>query len=154
MKQNNMNRMSAMGPHFILHTLLAVACIVALCDADDFCPRLYHKGVLELEINPAFLNVDAYNVPEEGDRRSDGLTISSFFNVKYTEVRPGVIVPVPFAPDQVGRIMNIGDVEPGLFDYDTDYEKLTGDPQTTWPNDAHRIPDGMLPFEGVVIPQG
>jgi len=145
-----------MHPLFISHRpIVAIVVASTLCNVtSEFCPKLYHKGVLELDINPAFLNKDKYNA-DDGNKQ-EGLTISSFFHHTFSyNPGTGTYVPdyPPFAPDQVGRIRKILDIDPDDFDFKTDYEKLTG-PKTTWPNDARRIPEGMLPFEGVIIPQG
>ena len=124
---------------------------IALCSA-EWCPRLFHKRVLELDLNPAFLNADEYY--DQDGKKSYGLTISSFFHHTFSyNNETGMYLPnqPPFAPDQVGRIENI--LHTNDFNFATDYEKLTG-PETTWPNDARRIPDGVLPFEGIIVPQG
>ena len=127
----------------------------------EFCPKVYHKGVIELDINPAFLHMDQYDTENGG--KTDGLTVSSFFNTTFSfNPWAGIYVPnfPPFAADQVGLIMDIGDLEPALFDFATDFEVLTDAysppwaPQTTWPNQAARIPDGVLDFEAVIVPQG
>lgn len=116
------------------------------------CPKLYKKGVIHLDIRPAFLNVDDYHCPRDTEP-TDGLTISSFFNVNYVQDGNKYVPSFPpFAPDQVGRICNIANVDPNAFQV-TDFEKLTG-PKTVWPNDSERIPDGVLPFEGLIVPQG
>ena len=144
-----------MRRNYIVFPLIEAIWLVALCDAKKFCHELYHKGVLELDVNPAFLNVDDYDT-EDGDKRK-GLTISSFYHHTFTyDEVTGVYVPdqPPFAPDQLGRVAKIDDIKPDLFGFQTYYEKLTSEPNTTWPNDARRIPDGMLSFEGVIIPQG
>lgn len=151
-----------MSPSLTSRLILAVTGIatIAVCNASEqFCPELYHKGVLELDVNPAFLNVDEYY--NEYGEKQQGLTISSFYHFTFTcpaDPADGVCVPnPPFAADQVGRIENIKDVDPASFDFESHYQKLTDledPPKTTWPNDAQRIPDGMLPFEGVIIPQG
>lgn len=136
-------------PTFILYLFYAARC------SADFCPRrLYRKGVLGLEVNPAFLNAAEYDT--DNGEHSYGLTISSFFHNTFSQDDDtGMFMPnqPPFAPDQVGRIADILDVEPDEFDFTTDYEKVTG-PNTTWPNDARRVPDGVLPFEGLIVPQG
>lgn len=124
---------------------------IALCGA-EWCPRLFHKRSLELDVNPAFLNADEYY--DQDGEKSYGLTISSFLHYTFRYNNDtGMYVPnqPPFAPDQVGRIEDILHVDD--FDFATEYEKLTG-PKTTWPNDARRIPDDVLPFEGIIVPQG
>ena len=117
------------------------------------CPKLYKKGVIHLNIRPGFLNVNKHECP--GDiEQMDSLTISSFFN--YNLVLDGrKYVPSsfpPFALDQVGRICNIANVDPNTFQV-IDFEKLTNS-KTVWPNDSESIPNGILPFEGQLVPQG
>lgn len=101
----------------------------------------------------------------EGGEKRQGLTISSFFHHTFTYyLGVGYLPDFPlFAADQVGHIRNIGDIDPASFDFETDYEKLTdptsgpptfNPPNTTWPNNALRAPDGVLPFEGLLILQG
>ncbi len=119
-----------------------------------FCPPFYKKGVLNLEFNPAFLSIDEFNVgaragPHSRHRRqkADGLVISSFFNID----------PPVNTPDLVARISDLDRLRPRRFDASADVEILTDvSPQTkmVWPNSAARVPDGVLPFEGIVVPQG
>ena len=112
---------------------------------------LYKKGVLGLNFNPAFLNVDDY---DNGNEKTQGLTISSFYNVN------NVMTPwLPFERDLVARINDLDTVDFANFDAATDVEPLTdtipmGPPKTVWPNEAVRAPDGVFPFEALVIPQG
>ena len=126
---------------------------VAAPPAHLACPKIYNKGILALDFQPAFLHVDKYDGP---NGKVDGLTISSFFNVA------SVVAGVPqfFERDLVARIENIGAVDYANFDPSVDVEELTdlGVPpflaKTVWPNDVVRVPDGVLPFEGVIVPQG
>jgi hypothetical protein len=123
------------------------------CSAFDDCPLIYEKGILALDFQPAFLHVDSY---DGDDRPADGLTISSFYNVESNTTG----VPNFFERDLVARIENVGDIDYANFDPSADVEILTDltvPPflaETVWPNDAVRAPDGMLPFEGLVVPQG
>ncbi|MCU0663551.1 MAG: hypothetical protein MUC50_14635 [Myxococcota bacterium] len=133
----------------LLAFTFATVSVGAISAEEAFCPKVYHKGVLELDINPAFLHVDEYNYGN--GQKVEGLTVSSFYNMDFSTGRP-------FAADQVGLIMDIDHVTPDNFDFDANYAKLTdlapGMPKTTWPNEAQRVPDGVLPFEAVVAPQG
>ena len=117
-----------------------------------WCPNLFHRGVLHLDVNPAFLKFDSYS----GDCGL-GLTVSSFFNA---HLPPPHVVPEFFQRDLVGRICQIENVTAQLFDFSKDFEILTdltstnGAFKTVWPNEASRIPDGVLPFEALILPQG
>jgi hypothetical protein len=136
--------------------VLAAATTVALAGspaAADNCPPLYDRGILGLDWQPAFVHVDRY---DNGWAGSDGLTISSFRNVF---VRPGQTPPIGvFENDLVARIPNIGWIDDDWFDPEIHVDQLTGDADGTttmvWPNEAVRAPDGVFPFEAVVIPQG
>jgi hypothetical protein len=129
--------------------ILATAIGGTVSANNGFCPNIFHKGVLELDVNPGFLNIDEY-ISEDGTPE-DGLTISSFYNMN-------LYTGQPMAADQVGRIVGIDSIKPETFDFETHFEKLTdlsyGPPKTTWPNDVHKVPEGVLPFEAVVVPQG
>ena len=116
------------------------------------CPKLYKKGMIHLDIRPAYLHIDDYKCPGDTEP-TDGLTINSFFNVNFVQYGNKYVPSFPpFAPDQVGRICNMSNVDPHNFQA-TNFEKLTGN-KTVWPNDSQRIPDGVLPFEGLIVPQG
>ncbi|MCG8418090.1 MAG: hypothetical protein MJE77_09135 [Proteobacteria bacterium] len=119
-----------------------------------YCPQLYQKGVLGLDFNPAYLHVDAYD--DGSGRRRDGLTITSFYNAF---VVPGQNPPIDFFErDLVARISNLDSIDFDRFDAEGDVEELTdlapGLPKTVWPNEVVRAPDGVFPFEAVVLPQG
>ena len=116
----------------------------AQADHGNACPKLYEKGTLELDFNPAFLEVDEY---DDGE----GLTISSFFNA---EIAPDGTRSF-YERDLVARIPHIACVD---FS-DPDVEELTDldptqPPKTVWPNEAIRVPDGVFPFEALINPQG
>lgn len=117
--------------------------------APPTCPKVYEKGVLALDFQPAFLHVDTF-------ASGDGLTISSFFNVA-SRING---VPTFFERDLVARIENLDSLDATTFDPAVDVEELTDltvppfMAQTVWPNDAELAPAGMLPFEGLVVPQG
>jgi len=115
---------------------------------------MFRQAVWSLDFNPGFVHVDHYNDATFG--KADGLTVSSFFNAY---LRPGQTPPFGFFQrDLVARIPAIDHLGCGGFDAATDVEILTdlapGMPKTVWPNDAERAPDGMFPFEALVIPQG
>ncbi len=118
-----------------------------------FCPKVYKTGVLGLDFNPGFLHFDSY----QGERgQQEDLTIASFFNVF---VVPGGSPPLSyFERDLVARVPDIGSRDLQSFDAARDVEELTdlggGVPRTVWPNEAVRAPDGMFPFDALVIPQG
>jgi hypothetical protein len=121
-------------------------------------PRIHNHGVIHLvHWNPAYVEVDEYDDPAATTASSVhakkyGLTISSFHNVFHT----------PPQRDMVARIRNIDTLSTmENFQPERDLEILTDvissaseQPRTTWPNQARRAPDGVFPFEAVVIPQG
>jgi hypothetical protein len=129
--------------------------------ANDFCPDVYTAGVFPLNINPAFLHVD--NFKHANGNSYDGLVVTSFFNaIKSTD---GTTTEDYFDRDQVARITGIGYRVPAWFNKERDVEVLTdldlASPvlpsaagQTNWPNESQRVPDGILPFESIVVPQG
>jgi hypothetical protein len=118
-----------------------------------FCPDLYRKGVLKAPFNVAFLHVQSFNDPDGG--RSDGLLISSFFNaVKDTD---GIKLERLEQRDLVARIPDLDGINIENFDGAADIEVLTdldGVSRQVWPNETARVPDGVLPFEAIVSPQG
>ncbi len=120
----------------------------------NYCPGIFEKGVLPLNFNPAFLHVDTFDNDQSGS--SDDLLMSSFFNSIKDPSGENVIGF--FERDLVARIRDLDSLDPDTFDADTDVEELTdldgGAPVHVWPNDTERVPNGMLPFEGVVSPQG
>ncbi len=135
---------------FIVLVTLAVSSVAAA----DSCPRVFRKGTLDLDWNPAFVHVDRYDTP--WGFKAAGLTVSSFFN---SFIIPGGTPPRGFFErDLVARIPGIAWVNPSSFDASRDVEVLTDlgpvMPATVWPNEAVRAPDGVFPFEAVVVPQG
>jgi len=119
---------------------------------DLFCPEIYRSGVLEAPFNVAFLHVQSFN---DGDAKQDGLLISSFFNVyKDSEGRKrlGYI-----ERDLVALIPRLDDLDKKSFDAERDLRvisDLDGVPRQVWTNETARVPDGVLPFEAIVAPQG
>ncbi|HEY5950935.1 MAG TPA: hypothetical protein VIV40_35830 [Kofleriaceae bacterium] len=123
----------------------------ALAHTTPACPLVFDGGVLGLDWQPAFLHVDQY---DDGE----ALTVASFYN---TALGSGGH-PVFFARDRVARILGLASLDPDTFDPALDVEDLTDTTlpphvpfgATVWPNEAVRAPDGMFPFEAVVVPQG
>ena len=119
----------------------------------QFCPDIYRKGVLKAPFNVAFLHVQKFN--HDGGETREGLLISSFFNV--VKDPGGVRVVETTQRDLVARIPNLAAIDFGRFDGHRDIEILTdpdGVPRQVWPNETSRVPDGVVPFEAVVSPQG
>lgn len=117
------------------------------------CPLVFERGVMSLDVNPAFVE------PDHGPEGGDGLTVSSFFN---TFIDPQATPPLSFFErDLVGRIEGLSDLDPNSFDATNDFEVITdldftgpGLGRTVWPNEAFRAPQGVFPFDAIVIPQG
>lgn len=145
--------LSATAVFTIAGSALAAPPAHAANPSGEACPHIYEKGILALDFQPAFLHVDRYDGPEGP---ADGLTISSFYNVASNTTG----VPNFFERDLVARIENVGELDYANFDPSIDVEQLTDltvppfMAQTVWPNDVVRAPDGMLPFEALVVPQG
>lgn len=131
--------------------------------AQDFCPDVYDRGKLgPLNINPAFTHIDSMNAPNGSSY--DGLIVSSFYNAIKNPNGAGGAIGY-FEPDQVVRITGIGYRWPAWFDKDRDVEVLSDQDlasptlpnapgQVIWPNEAQKVPDGILPFEAIVVPEG
>jgi len=120
-------------------------------------------GIIPLNVNPAFLSFDEF------DKDGNALIITSFFNVKFQLPGPGgppIPVPVPLAPDLVAKLsvnanqsFNPSDFTSGVpapiqILSDKDPQAPPGPPQTVWPNEAIIAPDGVFPFEALVVAQG
>jgi len=126
---------------------------VAAGAAGGFCPEVYSRGVLKLPFNPAFLHVQKFNTKDGG--RADGLLMSSFFNVEKNA--DGTAVERILQRDLVARIPELDRLDPAAFDPQRQLEVLTdldGVGRQVWPNETSRVPDGVLPFEAVISPQG
>jgi hypothetical protein len=131
--------------------------------ANDFCADVYKGGKFgPLKIQPAFLSIGTFNHAPSGGSY-DGLVISSFFHIIRNPTGLGTVGW--FERDQVARISGIGFRSPAWFNPNTDVEVLTdldlANPvkpsaagQTNWPNEAQRVPNGILAFEAIVVPQG
>lgn len=119
----------------------------------EFCPELYRKGVLKAPFNVAFLHVQRFDGPDGGKR--EGLLMSSFFNA--VKDPAGMRLERLEQRDLVARIPDLDDVAFETFDGQRDIEVLTdldGIARQVWPNETARVPDGVLPFEAIVSPQG
>jgi hypothetical protein len=133
----------------------------AVGSANDFCPNIYKGGAFRLNFNPAFTQIASYKQPNGSSY--DGLVVSSFFNVIKNPTGFGTVGY--FERDLVARITGIGFRSPLWFNATRDTEILTdlslaspvkpsAPGQTVWPNEAQKVPDGIVPFEAIVVPQG
>lgn len=149
----------------------------AAAQAGNWCPLLKNEGVIDLPVNPAFLESACF---DNGDGTcTEGLSVTSFFNT----VTPPPGSPAPVAYDEGDQVLRIHDVfgkRPSEFTSD-DFERLTdqnlpttgvvpgGPPfpvpltpgdswfingKTVWPNEASHFAAGPLPFEALVVAQG
>ena len=163
-----MNRVvSVARPHlarvalrFALLALGAAAVILpGNSQANDFCPDVYEGGTLGLNFNPTFTHVDKMKF---GSNKYDGLVISSFFNA----IKPpdGSSAIGYFERDLVARITGIGYRaqswwNPNQAEILSDLDVVSPVApsalgQTVWPNESQMVPDGILPFEAIVVPEG
>jgi hypothetical protein len=138
-----------------LFTCLAVGPLPLLAAdaAGSFCPEIYRKGVLDMPFNASFLHVQSFN--GDGGVKRDGLLMSSFFNV--VKDPSGRTVERYAQRDLVALIRDLDELDIDEFDPAEDVQVLTdldGVARQTWPNETSRVPDGVLPFEAVVSPQG
>jgi len=136
---------------FTVFVLISSSSIVAA--EDQFCPDLYRKGVLKAPFNVAFLHVQRFNDSYGG--KSEGLLMSSFFNA--VKDANGIKLERLEQRDLVARIPDLAAIDFDKFDGSRDIEVLTdldGVARQVWPNEAARVPDGVLPFEAIVSPQG
>ncbi len=140
----------------------ATAVLPNLAQANDFCPAVYEAGVLDVPFNPAFTHIDAFDAPN--GNRYDGLIVTSFYNAIKNPDGVGRAIDY-FERDLVSRITGIGYRNEAWWNGERDTEILTdtqlADPvlpsaegQAVWPNEAQRVPDGILPFEAIVVPEG
>lgn len=129
--------------------------------ANDFCPDVYAAGTLGLNFNAGSMEVSKMNF---GSQKYDGLVISSIFNsIKNPDPQANAVTGY-FERDLVARITGIGyraeawwnpNQAEILSDLDVAAPIAPNAPgQTVWPNDAARVPDGILPFEAIVVPEG
>lgn len=132
------------------------ACLVlgSATAAPQACIDVHARGVLTLPFNPAFLHVAEFR--DARGRPREGLLMSSFFNVEKDAA--GRRVERYLERDLAAWIPGIDTLDLAKFDPRTQLEILTdrggGEPRTVWPNENDRVPDGVLPFQGVVVPGG
>jgi len=136
-----------------ISTLIALIILVspshAATSGGEFCPEIYAQRVIETPFNPAFLHVDTFKGPD-GSRQA-GLLMSSFYNA--IKNREGTEFDRLFERDLIARIPNIDD----LTDTAPEVEILTdidGVSRQVWPNEASHAPEGLVPFDALVSPQG
>ena len=141
----------------------------ALGSANDFCPDVYFSDTFEMNFNPAFMYIDKFN---HGANQYDGLVVTSFFNAIKNPA--GTSSVAFFQRDLVARITGLpfrsgAWWNPNQAEILTDLDQppiieplpledalpvASGPGQQVWPNEAQRVPDGILPFEAIVSPQG
>lgn len=118
------------------------------------CPEVYLRDTWRLPFNPAFLHVAEF--PDGRRGRRDALLMSSFFNV--VKDPSGRRVERITERDLAAWIPDIDVARRRGFDAARDLEILTDrsavPPLTVWPNETDRVPEGVVPFEAVVIPGG
>jgi hypothetical protein len=136
----------------------ATACLLlgakaAAADATN-CPDVYLRDTLRMPFNPAFLHVAEFGA--RGQDRRAALLMSSFYNV--VKDPAGRRVERVVERDLAAWIPDLDAVERRGFDAARDLEVLTdrgaAAPLTVWPNETDRVPDGVVPFEAVVVPGG
>lgn len=138
----------------------AISMAPSIGAANDFCPDIYETGVFNLNVNPTFMDIGEFSAPN--GNKYDGLIVSSFFNaIKDPSGAPTVGY---FDRDQVGIIRGIGYRSeawwnPNQLEVLTDLDLASpavpsADGQSNWPNEAAHVPDGILPFEAIIVPEG
>ncbi len=133
-----------------LFALTAVSVpLYAAAPAGDFCPEVYAQRVIEMPFNPAFLHVETFT--DADGNRQDGLLMSSFYNAIKNE--EGTQFQRLYQRDLVARIPDIDDPTDATPSVEI-LSDLDGVERQVWPNEAIRIPQGMLPFDGIAAPQG
>lgn len=141
-------------PGFLL-TFVMTLSAGASAAADEACVPLFRKGVINLPFNPAFLQVAAFPTGKGAETR-DALLMSSFFNVERDPT--GETVTRYFERDLAAWIPDLAGVNPARFNARNELEILTdraGEPfRHVWPNESGRVPDGVVPFQAVVVPGG
>ncbi len=128
-----------------LSTTVSAGASLAAGGAGGFCPEVYHQNTIDAPFNVAFLHVQQFNQP--GGGKADGLLMSSFYNA--IKAADGVKVEGFFQRDLVARIpdLDAGQEIEVISDLD-------GVSRQVWPNETSRVPDGVVPFEAVISPQG
>ncbi len=157
-----MSRMSWQGApsystrHWVLRSAVLALClgVGAVVANPEPCIRLFKKGVLNTPFNPAFLHVSTFR--DEAGKPRDALLMSSFFNVEKDAA--GIKVERFTERDLTAWIPDLDGVDPANFDPRRELEVLTDrdreQPLTVWPNETEKVPDGVLPFQAIVVPHG
>ena len=129
---------------------------------DDSTQKIVADGVIDLGFNPAYLHYADF------DDYGPALVVSSFFNVARNPAfgaatddnNTGVGGPpyFPFERDLVALI-DLDDQRDDLLQAHnvlelTDVGANFPNFRTVWPNIARRAPDGVFPFEAILVPQG
>ncbi|MCL4721219.1 MAG: hypothetical protein KJ041_04545 [Gammaproteobacteria bacterium] len=148
-------RPSAIRAIGLRSAVLALCIGVGAVAADpEPCIRLFRKGVLNTPFNPAFLHVSTFR--DAKGRKRDALLMSSFFNVEKDAA--GMKVERFTERDLAAWIPDLDGVDPAAFEARRELEVLTDRnrdrPLTVWPNETEKVPDGVLPFQAIVVPGG
>jgi len=135
----------------ILSALIAFFAALAYNNGNKFCPKIYRKEIINLDFNPAFMNFNDVS-------NNANLIITSFFNVKFdiSQTPPQPPRPVVLKPDLVAKIAlgKKGGFAGQPVEVITDPPPLFGPPKTVWPNEALPAPQGVFPFQALIIAQG
>jgi hypothetical protein len=138
----------------VLVAATAGLCVVQAAEQPPACVEVYHRGVITTPFNPSFLHVSTFR--DARGRPRDALLMSSFFNV--VKNADGTKVERFVERDLAAWIPDLSAVDPATFDAKRELEVLTDRdgraPRTVWPNETERVPDGVLPFQAIVIPGG
>lgn len=133
---------------------IALFLVAPTAPAANFCPAVWKAGTLPMNFNPTFMSVDTFE--RDGGGTQEDLVVNSFFNAQKDPT--GTTVTGYFERDLVARIRDLANLDFNTFDPNTDVEILTdldGPPdKINWPNGAPKAPDGMLPFQALVVSQG
>lgn len=120
----------------------------------EVCPEIYLRDTWPMPFNPAFLHVATF--PDGRGARRDALLMSSFFNV--VKDPEGRRVERILKRDLAAWIPDIDGARRRGFDPGREVEVLTdrgvAAPLTVWPNETDRVPEGVVPFEAIVVPGG
>lgn len=131
------------SPYLVL--LTTIGCAVVTAAPGPRCPVVEPLGIMQLPFHPAFLAAEDI----EGE---PSLFVTSFFNVAFN---PGPGPPFfPFERDLVARINDIEELEENPSGYATVVPEVLTGQGIVWPNEATKAPDGVFPFEAIVIAQG
>jgi len=132
-------------------TALAAATVMA---NSETCVRIFKRGVIELPFTAAFLGIAP--LPDAQGVERDALLLSSFFNVEKDAAGEGV--ERFLMPDMAAVIPGLDDLDLADFNADRDAEIITDrgrdEALSIWPNKTDRVPEGILPFNAIVVPGG